>query len=91
MCRINFNIEWQDLDSGLIFDHEGQYRETGTGPWIPFDFDFDNPQTPFINEIGDYQMRIRIFDGKAWSDWYYTNFQIGCGAFTVGFSKGFNS
>lgn len=91
MCTIAFTIEWEDLDSGIIFDHEGQYREVGIGPWIPFVFDLDNPQTPYLTEIGDYEMRIRIFDGKVWSDWFYSRFQIGCGAFTTGFSTGFNS
>lgn len=91
MCSIAFTIQWEDLDSGLIFNHEGEYRKVGTGPWTPFEFDINNPQTPYLTEIGDYQMRIRIFDGKVWSDWFVSNFQIGCGGFTTGFSTGFNS
>lgn len=91
MCIINFNIEYEDLDSGLIFNQQGEYRKQGTIQWTPFNFSMDNPQTPFISEIGNYEMRIRIFDGKAWSDWFYSNFQIGCGGFTIGFSTGFNS
>lgn len=91
MCSIAFTVQWEDLDSGLIFNHEGQYRQIGVTGWIPFNFDLDNPQTPYLTEVGDYEMRIRIFDGKVWSDWFYSQFQIGCGGFTIGFSKGFNS
>lgn len=91
MCVINFTIQYEDLDTNVVVDYEGQYRMTGTTQWIPFNFDFNNPQTPFLNELGDYQMRIRIFDGRVWSEWFITNFQIGCGGFTIGFSKGFNS
>ena len=91
MCTIDFNVVWEDLDSGLIFAHEGQYRKVGSPIWIPFNFDLDNPKTPYITEIGDYQMRIRIFDGQAWSEWFISQFQIGCGAFTTGYDTGYDS
>lgn len=91
MCSIAFTIQWEDLDSGLIFDHEGQYKKQGTNTWIPFQFDWDDPHTPFLLEEGVYDMRIRIFDGRAWSDWFLTSFSIGCAGFTTGFSLGFNS
>lgn len=91
MCVINFNFNYEDLDTGLIFDHEGEYRLQDSASWIPFLFDLENPQTPFLTEIGNYQMRIRIFDGRAWSDWFYSYFQIGCGAFDIGYSRGFEA
>lgn len=91
MCSIDFTVEWEDLDTGLIFNHEGQYRMQGNSQWIPFSFDIDNPQTPYLTEIGVYEMRIRIFDGRVWSDWFYSYFEIGCGAFTIGYSTGFNA
>lgn len=91
MCSITFTIQWEDLDSGLIFNHEGQYRKAGSSAWAPFEFDINNPQTPYLTEIGDYEMRIRIFDGKVWSEWFSSFFSIGCGAFTIGFSTGFDA
>lgn len=91
MCTISFTITWEDLDTDLIFDHEGEYRKQGDTLWIPFQFDLNAPETPNIAEEGVYQMRIRIFDGRTWSDWYYTVFGIGCAAFTIGYSEGFNS
>ena len=91
MCTIGFTIEWEDLDTDLIFDHEGQYREQGSTEWIPFQFDLNNPETPDIVEEGIYEMRIRIFDGRAWSEWFYKIFGIGCAAFTIGYDDSFKS
>lgn len=91
MCRINFEIQYQEPDTNVIMDWEGQYRIEGSNVWIPFEFDWNNPQTPNLIELGAYQMRIRIFDGRVWSDWFLSYFSIGCGGFTIGYSIGFNS
>jgi len=91
MCSINFTIEYEDVDTGVVFDQEGQFRLQNTTEWIPFLLDLNNPQTPNLDVEGVYEMRVRIFDGRVWSDWFYTYFSIGCGAFTIGFSTGFNA
>lgn len=91
MCSIDFTVSWEDEDNSVIFGHEGQFRKVGSLSWTPFFFDINNPKTPFLIEEGDYELRVRIFDGTIWSDWFVARFQIGCGGFTIGFSEGFNS
>lgn len=91
MCTIGFTITYEDLDTDLVYNWEGEYRKMGTSEWIPFQFEWNNPQTPNIIEQGIYEMRIRIFDGRVWSDWFYTEFAVGCAAFTIGYSEGYNA
>lgn len=91
MCRVEFQIIYEEPDTDVILDWEAQYKIQGTLSWVPFEFDWNNPQTPNIEEIGVYGLRVRLFDGRSWSDWFYSQFQVGCGAFTTGFSLGFES
>lgn len=89
MCRVDLNIDYTDLTGNGVIETEAQYRGVGTGGWIPFTLDINDPKSPNLFVNGKYLFRVRLNNGTGWSAWKQGEFWIGCGAFDSGFDVGF--
>ncbi|PTX62349.1 hypothetical protein C8N46_103449 [Kordia periserrulae] len=78
MCQISFTIQYADADGDTLQAAEGKYRlATSTGAWTSFVIDINDPKTPDITVLGDYDLEVRIQDtGNLWSDWYASSFKV---------------
>ena len=91
MCQIDLNITYTDQEGTGVLANEAEYKQVNSNVWIPFILDINNPKTPDLQTEGQYQLRIRLYNGYGWSDWFMSLFNIGCGAFSDGFSDGFDT
>jgi len=78
MCKIGINIKTELIDGGVITSANGQYALINTEDWVDFVIDINFPQTPDINIVGNYKLKIRIIDNfgtiSEWSN--ITNFKV---------------
>ncbi len=74
MCRIRFEIE----TAARVTTAKGRYRKVGASSWNEFSINLGNPQTPDIKEIGEYEMQIRVNNGK-WQGNYPFSVKEDCG------------
>ncbi len=74
MCRIRFEIE----TATKVTTAKGRYRKVGASSWSEFSVNLSNPQTPDIKEIGEYEMQIKVNNGK-WQGNYPFSVKEDCG------------
>ncbi len=60
MCRIKFNIQ----SKREVLTANGRYRKVGATDWTEFAIDLMNIQTPNITDFGEYEMQVKINNGK---------------------------
>lgn len=91
MCRISLNINYFDGEGTGVLQTEAQYRKKPSLSWIPFPLDINDPKTPDLFVEGEYQLRIRLFNGYGWSAWFQSNFWIGCGEYDDGYNDDYKN
>lgn len=60
MCRIKFKIE----TTGQVTSATGRYRKVGATSWSNFTIDVNDPQTPDVTDLGEYEMQVNVNSGN---------------------------
>ena len=77
MCVINITLNSDTPNGTTIASSNGRYRKNGQTTWNNFSISLNDPKTPNITELGQYELQVNVTNNLGVvSDWALGNFSI---------------